>query len=404
MRPEDDLSSSAGSLLRHELERQRTILIGEAPARLIATALGYSISAAYLPVAIVAMAAIMNLLAELLADILLRDIASLLRSTTRRRILSACTFAHEACFVLPPALMWHLDDPMVKAFAVGMTASKMMHIATVRAIHLPMRLSRSRLEMLVDSAAGLGVLLDDILDLAAVEEGRLPIRPETINPRSILSASVGLFRPQAEASGLHLDLTLDPNVPAAARADGRRLRQCVSNILSNALKYTVRGQVRATARMEAGDILQIDVTDTGEGVPEALRDAIFEPFRRGSQAQPGNGLGLTISRTLARRMGGDLVLIPSEAGAWFRLTLPLEPADVAFAAPLCNLPKLDLRGRLDLVVDDIASDRLVAAAYLRLLGAQVMEAESGEAALCLLYRMRPWAVLLEMNMPGLSGL
>ena len=498
-----DLSTSRQTLLRHELERQQAILYNEAPVRFVASVFAYIMAAVFMPVAFVVMAALVNLAAEVGSYLLMRDVPTLLSSKTRHWGVVACTFVLEACFVLPPALMWQLDNPLLKALAVGTAISTMMHVSTVRAIHLPMGLSgalaiaitvlgsnviywsdkndltsmavstlcaliclgyflsallsnnrlhhetmsnwaeaesanaaksrflaqmshelrtplnailgmghaerarqtdpitRARLDLLIDSAAGLGVLLDDILDLSAVQEGRLPIRPEAIEPRAILMATVALFRPQAEAAGLRLDLITDPNLPAFAKADGRRLRQCVSNILSNAIKYTDRGSVRLSARMTAENILQIDVQDTGQGVPDDLRDRLFEPFTRGPGQQAGSGLGLTISRTLARRMGGDLVLVPQPGGARFCLTLPLGPAE----PPAASLPPapLDLAGRLILVVDDIATNRLVAATYLRMFGAEVAEAESGEVALRMLALSQPSAILLDMNMPGLSG-
>jgi len=504
MRPDLDLSSSPTDILRSELVRQRSILLGEVPVRLLATTLCYGISAVFLPAGLIVTVALINLLAELLADGLLRDVEALIARTARRWMLSVWTFVQEACFVLPPALMWHLEDPYLKAFAVGITASTMMHVSTVRAIYLPMGLSgalaiwivvlgsntlywggrgewvslgattlcamiglgyfvsalisnhrlhressagwaeavaanaaktrflaqmshelrtplnailgmghaelarqtdmtgRERLTVLVESAAGLGVLLDDILDLAAVQEGRLPIRPEPIDPRGILTATVALFRPQAEAAGLALDIALHDDVPSAAHADGRRLRQCLSNILSNAVKYTDQGGIRVTARMAAPDLLEVDVEDTGQGVPADLGEAIFEPFRRGPGGQAGTGLGLTISRTLARRMGGDLVLLPSDRGARFRLTLQMRPGD-PLAQVVTPLPPLNLRGQRILVVDDIATNRLVAATYLRMFGASVTEADSGEAALQMVAVVAPSAILLDMNMPGLDG-
>jgi signal transduction histidine kinase/CheY-like chemotaxis protein len=491
-------------ILRRELQRQRSILVREAPVRFVAVGLGYAISAFYLPVLLIVALATVNLLAEIVSDQFLRDIDRFVDSRTRRRIVLAMTFLHVACFVIPPALLWHLEDPYAKALAVGITAGAMMHVATIRAIHLPIGLSgalafwvialatnglywgldgrwaglaastfcalgslgyflstliannrfhrqtlegwaeaaaanaaksrflalvshelrtplnailgmghaelarqtdpigRERMELLVESATGLGVLLDDILDLSAVQEGRLPIRVETVNPGAILSASVALFRPQAEAAGLQLDLTLEADLPTAARADGQRLRQCLSNILSNALKFTAQGSVRLTARIAAGGMLHVEVQDTGEGVPDALRDAIFEPFVRGPGMKAGTGLGLTISRSLARRMGGDLVLMPSSRGARFCLTLPLGPADQPPVLPSSG-PPVNLHGHLILVVDDIASNRLVAATYLRHFGAQVTEADSGEAALRLMESVHPSAILLDMNMPGMDG-
>ena len=504
MHQDFDFSPPSNDALRKALQSQRNILVGEGPVRLVATTLGYAIAAAYIPIGFVIIVAAINLLAEVFADVLLRDVDALLARRRRRVVLSGCTFVHEACFMLPPAMMWHLDDPMAKAIAVGLTASTMMHIATVRAIYLPLGLagagaiwiivlisntlywtrtgewlslavstlcalvslgyfvsallsnhnlhrrtaagwaeaetanaaktrflaqmshelrtplnailgmghaelarqtdpvSRSRMDLLVQSAAGLGVLLDDILDLSAVQEGSLPIRPEVIDPGAILTASVALFRPLAEAASLRLDLSLDPDLPVAATADGRRMRQCISNILSNALKYTDAGSVRLSARMHPAGVLRIEVHDTGQGVPEDAKDTIFAPFHRGPGLQAGTGLGLTISRTLARRMGGDLVLLPSVSGARFCLTLPLGPADPPPPAA-ANMAQPDLRGHRVMVVDDIATNRLVAATYLRLFGAQVTEAESGHAALLLLDTARPAVILLDMNMPGMGG-
>jgi hypothetical protein len=121
------------------------------------------------------------------------------------------------------------------------------------------------------------------------------------------------------------------------------------------------------------------VVDSGPGVPPEVAQTLFEPFRRGNTVRPGLGLGLAISRSLARQMGGDLNLVPSTSGAAFRLVVD---------SPTCSPPPrsevLNLSGKRILVVDDVATNRMVAAGLLRTLGAEVVGAASGAEALKLL--------------------
>ena len=156
-------------------------------------------------------------------------------------------------------------------------------------------------------------------------------------------------------------------------------------------------------------MLDVAVADDGSGVPVAVLDHLFEPFARLDVARTegdrrGYGLGLSIARSLARQMGGDVVHEPQARGALFRLTLRLDPAPAAVALPTLALPKARPAPQRVLVVDDIATNRLVAIALLRLAGAEGVEADSGTAALERLAAERFDAVLLDMEMPGLDGL
>jgi len=318
-------------------------------------------------------------------------------------------------------------------------------------------LSQQRLSVLMDSAEGLSSILDDILDLSAIQEGRMPIRRQPLRPKREIEATVALFQPGIEAAGLMLTTRIEPSLAGRAMIDPTRLRQCLSNLLSNAVKHTAVGEIRVTAeRREAGDgwaVLEIEVADSGGGIPLHLHEVVFEPFCNASdlprpvpKPQPAsivqtegaegatvpplpivqsNGLGLSISRALARQMGGDLVIRTERnatdgskiRGAVFRLTIALPPlpasseafGDTASAtekgalviAPSRNqLPEMGLRV---LVVDDIATNRLVASTYLRMLGATMIEAASGEEALALMDENLPDLVLLDMNMPGMDG-
>ena len=264
--------------------------------------------------------------------------------------------------------------------------------------------ARERLTTMVQSARSLSVLLNDILDLSAVQAGQLPIRLSNVDLRAEIGATLALFRQQVSDAGLTMTVAIDDQVPAVARIDGQRLRQCLSNVLSNAIKYTGQGAITVAVRLPDPGRIAIEVADTGPGVAAALRERIFEPFQRGETQVTGTGLGLSISRTLARRMGGDLVLLPGDQGARFLLTFALQPADPGQSVAPEPQALADLTGKRVLVVDDIATNRLVAITYLRILGATPLEVGSGEDALALLAREVPDVVLLDMLMPGLDGM
>jgi CheY-like chemotaxis protein len=184
--------------------------------------------------------------------------------------------------------------------------------------------------------------------------------------------------------------------------DPHRLRQCLSNLLSNALKYTDAGRISVTASTGAEGALVLDVVDTGPGISAQVRDQIFQPFHRGTDQQTGSGLGLAISRGFARQMGGDLVLRPSADGAHFQLCLPMAAPPTSRVAPVAP-SALDLSGRRILVVDDIATNRMVACAYVQFFGAFTDQAVTGAEALQAIDAHRPDLVLLDLHMPGLSG-
>lgn len=263
--------------------------------------------------------------------------------------------------------------------------------------------SRERLDTLVKSAQGLSVLLDDILDLSAVEAGALPIRPAPVALHEEIEATVALFGQQIADAGQTLELHKQ-DLPLLVQLDGQRMRQCLSNLLSNAVKYGGPGKLELTCRGIDGVLLQIDLVDNGPGVPSALREQMFEPFRRGDRVGPGTGLGLSISRKLARRMGGELVLLPGDHGAHFRLTLSARSLDPAEVAGKAGPVLANLNGRRILVVDDIATNRIVAATFLRLMGAEVGECDSAESALSILAEQDFDLVLLDMIMPDMDGL
>ncbi len=267
--------------------------------------------------------------------------------------------------------------------------------------------SLARMEVLIDSAKALAVLLDDILDTSALGSNGVTLRPQAIAPNETLRAILALFDPQFEAAGVTLRYYGAPNLPHHLMLDPVRLRQCLSNLLSNALKFTKEGDVTVRASMR-GNKLQIDVQDTGRGICPAEAETLFQAFQRGSSAVTGTGLGLSISRGLARQMGGDLVLIPTAKGAHFRLTLTAPPTKLPIpevtSEDAVSRPRPDDPPRHVLVVDDVSTNRLVAMTYLRHLGHHASEAATGAQALAQIADSPPDLVLLDFNMPEMSGM
>ncbi|QCO55128.1 response regulator [Pseudorhodobacter turbinis] len=274
-------------------------------------------------------------------------------------------------------------------------------------------LGKTRLSVLIASAEGLSTLLDDILDMSAIEAGSLPIRPLQVCPSEEIAATLALYQPAITEAGLTLCQNIDASLEKTWVLDPQRLRQCLSNLLSNALKSTKQGGINIIAGSktdaEGKPLLCIDIYDSGPGIPPHLHDKVFEPFCTGRARTSGSGLGLSISRTLARQMGGDLVIAANTAdqsGAHLVLTIQMNTVQeppTASTAPSAAGPTT-IAGMTILVVDDVATNRLVAATYLRMLGANMLEATSGAEALTILERNHPDLVLLDMNMPDMNGL
>lgn len=266
---------------------------------------------------------------------------------------------------------------------------------------------RHQAETLEQAGRHLLAILNEVLDLSRIEAGRLELSPRPVVLTDFLRETLALVNGSSMSNGVTLALAEPIDLPPTVSADPMRLRQILLNLLNNALKFTPRdGRVTLTVSRGPGTTLRFAVTDTGPGVPEALRRRLFEDFAQAEaqNASGGSGLGLAISARLALAMGGDLAHAdgPDATGSTFTLTLPL-PAVAAPVVPAAIQTSLPLGLRI-LVVDDVALNRMTARALLQHAGHVVHEAEDGPAALAAIASgPLPDIVLMDQSMPGMDG-
>jgi signal transduction histidine kinase/ActR/RegA family two-component response regulator/HPt (histidine-containing phosphotransfer) domain-containing protein len=279
------------------------------------------------------------------------------------------------------------------------------------------RLDAQQLDYLrtaADSADHLLAILNDILDLSKLESGSLTLVAQSLSLAQLVDEVVLPMRPQAAAKGLALRVQRDPDLPAWVMADATRVKQVLFNLMSNAIKFSDAGSVTLSVqRGEAGDgqpILRFVVEDTGIGMDEALQARLFQRFVQGdgsrSRRHPGTGLGLEISRNLARLMGGDLAVQSAPGqGSRFSFELPLREADAPPAPAPAPVPAgSEVRQLSVLVAEDHPVNRKYIAALLDKLGHQASFAENGEQAVQAVQRTPVDLVLMDLHMPELDGL
>jgi signal transduction histidine kinase/CheY-like chemotaxis protein/purine-cytosine permease-like protein len=253
-------------------------------------------------------------------------------------------------------------------------------------------------------------LIEGTMDIARIESGKLALDVKPLLLRDSLAGIARLFELQAAAKGLRFETLIDASVPAGVRADERRLRQILINVIGNAVKFTNAGHVRFRAHY-AREMARFEIEDSGPGMSADELQRIFEPFVRGSAAGAssagGSGLGLTIAKMLTDLMGGEMTVL-STPGQGTRFTVRLFLPEVDAPASVRAWPQRAPAGYLGarrrvLVVDNEEADRLLLADVLGPLGFEVLAATSGEEALQRLREERVDAVLMDLAMPGLDG-
>ena len=266
---------------------------------------------------------------------------------------------------------------------------------------------RSRVDAIQGAGRHLLRLVNDTLDLARIEAGKLVLEDAPFALRPLLAELAGLLRPLAEAKGLAFHLHCDGDVPAGLRGDATRMRQILLNLATNAIKFCERGElvIHCGRRDPVGVV--IHVRDTGPGLAADQQARLFRRFEQGAGVASGSryggsGLGLAISQELAAAMGGSISVRSAPGrGASFRVELPL-PSSAA-AAPAEAAPVLVVPGRRVLLVEDDPVVATVVQDLLRQQGHAVQHAAHGLAAMAALEADRFDLALLDLDLPGLDG-
>ena len=265
-------------------------------------------------------------------------------------------------------------------------------------------------EMVLNSSEALLKIINDILDFSKIEAGRMQIDAQPFELRRVIEDCSQLLAPRAHEKNVEFILDYDPQLPARFLGDGGRIRQIVMNLAGNAVKFTSAGEVLVHVSQRdaamGGATFRVEVIDTGEGIPLAAQERLFEPFTQADAATTrrfgGTGLGLTISRQLIELMGGRIGFRSSEGKGslfWFELQLPLDATQ-----PGATSSRQDLSGRRFLVIDDNATNRKVVAAQLAAMGAESECAAGAGEALSLLREGHSFtALLLDWHMPDCDG-
>ena len=281
---------------------------------------------------------------------------------------------------------------------------------------------RARLEVMDRSTRALQAIISDLLDWAQADARRVRLECEPFSVHELMRDVMVLLQGDADRKGLQLRSHFAPDLPARLMGDAGRLRQILLNLIGNAVKFTDHGHVVVTlAGAPVGDgvdapfLLRGSVRDTGPGIPDADRDRVFQPFQQAdtsiTRRHGGTGLGLAISANLVQLMEGTMCLDSTVGvGSEFSFTVRLgqvaadtapEAAAASTPQPGGNNPRAGLRV---LVVEDNPVNQVVARAQLEHLGCEVTVVEDGESALALPVPLNFDLVLLDLNMPGLSGL
>ncbi len=278
---------------------------------------------------------------------------------------------------------------------------------------------KDQVSTIVESGQTLMSLLNDILDLSKIEAGRMEISPVAGDLRHKLGRLQKLYEVRAAEKGLNLRLVVHPSVPSRLVFDPVRVRQCVGNLVSNAIKFSEKGDILVVVSSQpsgtGGHFITVHVADQGIGIAPEKQARIFDAFAQAdgstTRAYGGTGLGLSITRRLARLMGGD-VTVTSEPGrgSVFILTfeagtvvLPAQTAAKEIGSTTDQGKANEIRVRNILVVDDNAINRRVARSLLRHHDMNVIEAENGFDAIARLEETPVDIVLMDIHMPVLDG-
>lgn len=265
-------------------------------------------------------------------------------------------------------------------------------------------------------------LINDILDLSKIEAGRMEVKIEECSPHQIISQVISIMHSPAQEKGLMLKYNWHGPIATTIRTDPERFRQILINIIGNSIKFTDQGSVHVDVRLkEIDELVEVEVIDTGIGIPHDQQERIFKPFTQADYSMTrrfgGTGLGLTISRRMTELLGGTLS-VRSEPGngSAFTVTLAtgsLEDVPLLLATPLADvvtnleseesIPVPELDQLRVLLVEDGETNRRLIHLMLRNHECQVRDAENGQVGLDLALRQEFDVILMDMQMPVMDG-
>ncbi len=275
------------------------------------------------------------------------------------------------------------------------------------------------LNIIHDSGNHLLTLINDVLDIAKIEAGKLEIYPTPVNLPKLLDSVVSVMRLETQQKEIEFIYDAPHDLPVAALADEKRLRQILLNLLDNAVKFTNEGTVEliiknGELRMEndkTTSVLHFSITDTGIGITADQLAKIFKPFEQVGdveQKQKGTGLGLAISRQLVNLMGGE-IRVESEVGHgstfWFEITVPVLEKTVLEkeSEEQHSITGYQGQQRHILVVDDREENRLVLQNLLEPIGFEITIATNGQEGIDLAQAIQPDLILMDLVMPIMTG-
>ncbi|MCK9688102.1 PAS domain-containing hybrid sensor histidine kinase/response regulator [Scleromatobacter humisilvae] len=280
---------------------------------------------------------------------------------------------------------------------------------------LPTPRRNAYLAHLVDAAELLNGIVSDVLDLSKIEAGHLQVEQIPYDLHAVVWSAFRTFSPIGQERGLEMSCHVALDTPREVMGDPVRVRQILSNYLSNALKFTDRGRIHVHLFRRTPEIARIEISDTGIGVSPELRATLFQPFTQADSSTTrrfgGSGLGLSICRELATLMGGNVGLdSDGRTGSCAWVELPLITADEedfsTIASPLDDTPQQPLHGMRVLLAEDNPVNRLIVGAMLTRLGAEVIEATNGSEAIEHASRESTsvHAILMDLHMPEVDGI
>ncbi len=273
---------------------------------------------------------------------------------------------------------------------------------------------REAVRIINSNASHLLGLVDEILDVAKIEAGRITLAPDRVDLSSLMNEVFALLEVKAAEKGIRLAFHQEGSTPKYVTTDPKRVKQILFNIVGNAVKFTQEGEVLLTAshhRRERGEYLEFIVSDTGPGIASHKLGKLFAPFQQAdtsvSRRYGGTGLGLALSRGLALAMGGDISIVSTAPGkgTTFRVVIQASAAEApeVKAAEAPSMTERALAGAHLLVVDDAAENARLFQLNLASAGAKVDVAQGGDEALNLARARHYHLVLLDLQMPGKDG-